>query len=90
MIVTTKSGTKYRIDLKAKTWERLSKTEHSGTLRTESGVFDQIEGPDLGRGMTITCPPLTPRAYVRIIYTTPVVGIEDESPENGQGVEGAS
>lgn len=78
MVVTTKSGTKYRIDLKAKTWERLSKTEHSGHLRTESGVFDQIEGPDLGRGMTITCPPLVRGAHVRVIYTTPVVAMEEE------------
>lgn len=86
MIITTKSGTKYRIDLEAKTWERLFKTEESGHLRTESGTFTDIQGPDLGRGLTITCPPLTPRAYVRVIYTTPVVMVEDESPENGQGV----
>lgn len=83
MIVTTRSGTRYRIDLEAKTWERLSSTPESGHLRTESGTFVDIQGPDLGRGMTITCPPLTPRAYVRVIYTTPVVAVE-EGPENGR------
>lgn len=87
MIVTTKSGTKYRIDLEAKTWQRLEATYKSGHLRTEFGKFIGIEGLAVGCGMIITCPPITPRASARVIYTTQVVAIEDECPDSGRKEE---
>lgn len=78
MIVTTKSGTRYLIDLEAKTWERLSATDRSGPLRTESGKIVYIEGPVIGESMIIVGPPLNGSSLGQVIFTSLVVGVEEE------------
>lgn len=82
MIVTTELGTRYKIDVAAKTWERLSKTDKSGHLRTESGSITNIDGPVVGQRMVILAPPLNPESAVRVISTSPVALVE--FPENGR------
>lgn len=89
-IVTTESGTKYRIDLKNKTWERLSATWMSGHLRTECGDIVLISSPVVGERMEIIGSAVAGSYKGRLISTSPVVVVEEECPENGQGVAGGS
>jgi hypothetical protein len=77
-IVTTESGTKYRIDLEAKTWERLHATWMSGHLRTESGDIVLISGPVVGERMEIIGSPVVGSYKGRLISTSCVVSVEEE------------
>ncbi len=79
-IVTTKSGTKYRIDLENKTWERLNATWMSGHLRTESGKIVCISEIVVGLPMDIVGPPLNGSFAGRYICTSNVVSVEEERP----------
>jgi hypothetical protein len=79
MIITTEHGTKFRINLQNKTWERIDKTGDSSNLRSESGVFNSIlEGLSIGRHLVMICPPVTKGALGRMIITSCVVSIEEE------------
>ena len=43
MIVHTKSGSKYSINEKEKTWNRLEHDPESSHLRTEGGSYNEIK-----------------------------------------------
>jgi hypothetical protein len=73
MIVKTQSGSTYRIDIEAGTWERLDHHPDSHFLRTESGTFESIGDVVIGRSMVLIGPSLTDPAAKRVIETTPVV-----------------
>ena len=78
MIVTTENGSKYRVDLDAKTWERLSHPKWSNQVRTKMGAYDEIR-LSVGSPMEMLCPPITPGTDGRFISTSDVVSIEEES-----------
>lgn len=77
MIITTIHGTKFRINHKNKTWERIDSTGDSGNLRTESGTFISANLNDYG-GYTIICPPITEGSMARAIITSPVVLVRED------------
>ena len=77
MIVITENGSRYQIDLDAKTWARLEHAPWSNMVRTKTGPYDQIRA-HLGEPMRLLCPPLTPGLDGRYIRTSNVVSIEEE------------
>lgn len=79
--VTTKSGSVYRIDLDAMRWERLSKSEKSGAIRTEDGDIYSIEGLNVGDYLMIGTNSIT--TAPRYVLTSQVMKIEGEGNETG-------
>jgi hypothetical protein len=77
MIVTTETGSVYHIGLLSKTWTRLSATEDSGPLRSRGGEFEEIEPIEIGKPVTMFCPPINP-PYRRMIQTSLVTKIEED------------
>ena len=77
MIITTHSGSKYRIDFDAKTWERLSHDPSSNRLRTPKGSYEEIR-LKVGDPMEMLCPPLIPGTDARYVSTSRVTNIEEE------------
>lgn len=77
MIVTTETGTKYRVDRDTKTWERVHYSDESGPLKTKLGTYLEIRLV-VGDPMELLCPPLDPKAQARYISTSPVVSVEEE------------
>ena len=76
MIITTKSGSKYRIDLDAKTWARVRFSGESGYLRTAGGGYDYIRF-EIGAPLEMLCPPITEGSSARYIETSDIVSVED-------------
>ena len=77
MIVHTKSGSKYRIDPDAKTWERLHHDPVSNKLRTPKGSYLEIR-LKVGEPMEMLCPPLVADADARYVGTSTVTRMEEE------------
>ena len=77
MIVTTKSGSKYRIDPEVRTWERLQVTDKSGPLRTLKGSYLEIKFA-VGQPLEMICPPLTPGTIGRYVATSKVTEIGED------------
>jgi hypothetical protein len=77
MIVYTKSGSRYRVDLDAKTWERLHEDPKSGPLRTPKGSYLEIR-LKLGEPLEMLCPPLNPEADARYVGASTVTRMEEE------------
>jgi hypothetical protein len=79
MIVTTKSGSRYFIDLEKKTWKKITDNVGLGDfpLRTSSGSFTWIGPICIGRPLTLLCPPINSLSLGRTITTNLVVSIED-------------
>jgi len=77
MIITTVHGTKFKVDLENKTWERIDKTGDSGNLRDESGPFIESSDPAVGHPVILKCPPRIEAATGRMIITSPVTEIEE-------------
>ena len=77
MIITTVHGTKFKVDLENKTWERINKTGDSGNLRDESGTFIESSDPAIGQPFILKCPPRIEAATGRMIITSPVTEIEE-------------
>lgn len=77
MIVTTETGSQYRINEVEKTWKRLSRTEESGSLRTEEGTYLHLMPNPVrpGEPMLLTMNPLTEDAAIRVIITSTVVAV---------------
>ena len=77
MIITTENGTKFSIDLVNKTWARIDKTGDSGNLRTESGTYNEIQGPVIGEPCRVWCNNIYEWAGARLIMTTNIIKIEE-------------
>jgi len=78
----TLTGSHYRLDSDAMTWERLVKSGESGELRTEHG---EIRGSfpsvfDIGSGVAWESSPApsTPPDKRRAIYTSDLVSVDYE------------
>ena len=74
-LVTTASGSVYRIDSGKGTWERITETDRSGDIRTSGGPFDKVTGMVVGERMTIFAPGLA--FGNRWIHTSVVTEISD-------------
>lgn len=77
MIYTTVDGTKFEIDLEAKTWKRIDKTGDYGNLRTEEGTFTSVLGDGVGSSLQLLCPPFKEGTFARMIMTQPIKTIEE-------------
>lgn len=76
--VTTYTGSVYRIDYDARTWERVGETSASGAVRTDGrGTWTELHLPGEGFPMTIWGPPVDPAMDMRQITTSPVTNIEE-------------
>lgn len=75
-MIKTENGSVYRIDPEARTWERISKTDRSGYVRTRGGVFTWWSGATVGHNMTLIGEGLT--MGTRIIYTSLITEIWEE------------
>ena len=77
MIVTTESGSKYRVDLDKKTWERVQITDKSGPVRTKCGSYNEIRLV-IGDPMELLCPPFTKGSEGRYVETSNVISVVEE------------
>ena len=77
----TYTGSKYLLDYDAKIWNRVSGTEHSGKLRTESGEMLNVPRVNLGEIVIIETTPIN--WPIRLIVTSAVVQI-DTLPDVGE------
>ncbi len=75
MLITTESGSVYRIDLNKKLWARISETERSGDIRTHFGTYTELRDVEVGKRMTIIAPGLA--FGNRWIHTSVVKEIKD-------------
>jgi len=76
--VYTYTGSVYRIDYDARTWERTQETSVSGAVRTGGrGTWTQIKLPGEGLPMIIYGPPVDPEMDIRQITTSMVTKIEE-------------
>ena len=78
MLVYTKTGSIYKLDLESKTWERLSATDESGPLRSDSGTYIDIGPIQVGYPLLMECPPINP-PMPRMIVTSIVVKVQDDN-----------
>lgn len=75
MIVTTKTGSKYRVDFDAKTWERVHYLDDSGIRVKLHYTEIRIVA---GEPMELLCAPLVLGGMPRYIETSDVVSLEEE------------
>lgn len=76
MIVTTQSGSIYRLDPEDQSWERIL-DGGVGRLRTDGGYWLYLYPLEVGKPLKMICPPLNP-PYSRHIETSRVISIEEE------------
>lgn len=74
--VTTLTGSVYRVDYDAKTWERTEATPWSGPTVTERGVFAEVGLAGEGYPLYIWYPLMDPRFPGREIITSTVIKVE--------------
>jgi hypothetical protein len=72
----TESGSGYAINMAEKTWAR-SDNPNSLNVRTSNGVFREISRIEIGKPVTMICPPLDV-GDARVIETSNVVEIVRE------------
>jgi hypothetical protein len=77
--VTTESGSVYKVNTDAGTWDRIQETDESGPLRTDGGELTNVYDMEIGKRMILFGPPIVPMTSGRIIMTTPVVRITVEA-----------
>ncbi len=77
--VITETGSVYLIDLENKKWERLSKTDESGPIRTKSGnILNETPlAIHIGQQINISTDKINPSATIRLLQTSPVTSIEE-------------
>ena len=80
-IVRTTNGSRYVLDWDERTWSRPARTERSGDLRSDGGPFSQVLPIRIGGPLVILCPPIEPGNDVRIIATSDVVSVRNETRE---------
>jgi hypothetical protein len=73
-LVTTETGSVYKLDDVAKTWERIAETERSGNIRTQGGEYYEVFDIEVGKRGFIEGPGLA--FGNRWIHTTIIVSIE--------------
>ncbi len=78
-LIITETGSRYLIDRKKGTWERIQTGETSGDLRTTGGVFIDVKLAK-GQSMALIGPPINDDADGRLVITSRVIEIE-EVPE---------
>lgn len=74
-LVTTQNGSIYRLDLEAKTWERVAETNLSGDIRSSGGPYTELRDAEVGKRMTIVAPGLA--FGNRWIHTSVVTGVKN-------------
>jgi hypothetical protein len=76
--VTTTTGSIYVIDEKNKKWERISSTDQSGDIRTDSGnILNQNPiNFVIGKSIVIATDPFT-SGTIRFIGTSAIVSVEE-------------
>lgn len=78
----TSSGSRYRIDPRAMTWERLSHDPRSNAVRSHGGLLLGLDGPPtVGEPAVIFGPGFDDPSALRYVNTTPVVRIWDREPD---------
>ena len=79
--VRTETGSLYKIDDEAMTWERIEATDLSGPIRSQAGVYYELFGElqditkQVGKPLTLVMQPIDSRFSGRIIQTSNVVDI---------------
>ena len=71
----TRSGSVYSYHPESKEWARLSNTEQSGDIRTESGVCLEEAYVEVGSSTVFVMEPLSADKSFRIVRTSTVVEI---------------
>lgn len=78
-LVKTRTGSNYIIDTVAKTWQRATKTDGSGKIRSEQGTYNHLACLMVGREMVLECPPFDAavRDVPRVLITSTVLEITE-------------
>ncbi len=74
-IITTETGSVYKIDTEKKTWERIEVTCDSGYIRTKDGTYNEITKIAIGERLIMICPAIVPNMDGRLISTSSIVSI---------------
>ncbi len=75
----TTENSVYEIDDVNKTWTRLRQGPNSGLLRSGWGPYWEVDCLGVGFPLVITGPPINPEADRRVVSTSPVTKIEEQS-----------
>ena len=80
-LVTTESGSRYRVDTIAMTWERLRKGDPGRTSRKDQGNLLEIPDIKVGEPMYLFDTDVLPGMTHHAVQTTLVVEVQEERYE---------